>query len=463
LQGKWFITSVEVASRELTSRTILCADAIKNGWKCIISTRRSIIRNIEHIPSGVVLIKSAHNQDLEYIRLLKKHGHKIMCLDEEGLVQESFFDMIEKRTSIEGMSLVDYYFLWGGEQYNAFSQKYKSYKDKLIVVGNPRVDTWMGKYNGLYSAKVDEIQEKYGKYILIPSSFAPYNHFTGLGRSVKLWVNSGSVDRSNAMDRINYVKRHYNNYMKLIPAISSCFSDISIVMKIHPSENPDPWIKMSESVGNFHVVTTGELLEYIMGSEAVIHCGSTSSVESFLYGKPVISYCLNDEVSKHGLEIPEKVSILAKNSDHVISLLKKILKGDQELANNTDHINQYLRGLMDNYDYFSSGKIIKTLNTIDVDSSTSVDFNQIIGEEFSENFRERFVTLANPLVGLLRIGKFMPRVYKQQLRGIEYGQRKMKGLDVDTIKEKFSLISRDLEKSVEFEVSEYANDFFVIK
>ena len=141
---RWLILSLEIASRELTGKLLVCAEATRREWNCIVTTRRSIIRNINQLPIGVVLVKSAHGADFDYLKLLKEHGHKIVCLDEEGLVQRSLAEMVRVRSSENAIALVDRYMTWGKLQYEAYVNQYAKYKGKFGITGNTRADIVSG-------------------------------------------------------------------------------------------------------------------------------------------------------------------------------------------------------------------------------------------------------------------------------------------------------------------------------
>ncbi len=466
---KILIIPMEIAFRELTGRLLVCVEALKYNWSCVILTRRSLIRNISKIPQGVVLIKSAHDGDLEYMKLLSSYGHKIVCLDEEGLVQRSMDDLVRLRSSVDSMRLLDYYFVWGEAQNHAFLGEYPEHKDIIGIVGNPRVDIWQGKHNYLYGSKIHQLNQQYGSYILIPSCFAMYNHFTGFNRATDIVQSINPKSDSDSYEEevqyTKYVEKAYHNYISLIKTISEKFPGYEIVMKVHPSENPDTWIELSHSITNFNVIKSGSLLELIMGCEVMVHCGSTSAVEAYMCGKPVISYCLDAIEDNHLLEVPTFVSKHANTKKDVISLLSNILVKGKTMKNLVDVkvTNKYIKNLVGNYkSNTSSSKIIlQYLKRLNI-KETSSRFNGIVGEAYKDNWRERIVLLVNPLVSLLRIDKFMPAVYKRQIRGIEYGNRKYEGLNIDVIKNELDLITKN--EGVNYKrVIECSNDFFLIE
>ena len=466
---KLLIIPVEIAQRELTGRLLVCAEAIKHGWSCIVLTRRSLIRNIEKIPHGVALIKSAHNGDLEYIKLLSNYGHKIVCLDEEGLVQRNMDELVKYRSSIESIKLLDSYLTWGEAQRLAFVDEYPKNSDIFVVTGSTRADLWQGRYDYLYKDRVRELKQEYGEYILIPSCFAMYNHFLGFDRAADLVLSVAPGVDQDGYERelryVDYIKTAYHAYFILIKEISENFPDVNIVMKIHPSENPDPWVEYSKKIDNFFVIESGALIEVIMGCKALIHCNSTSSIEAYLYGKPVISYCLDSKEVDHLLEITTTVSRHVHSQKNVVEMLFDLIikQKPREKFTDIEMTDNYIEQLIFNYkNKINSSKLI--FKEIEKLNAKKVDLlvDNIIGDNRKDSWKEGFITLISPLITFLRINRFMPAFYKRMIKGSEYGKRKYEGLDIYTIQKEFDLISRN--ESVKYKrVTQCSDDFFLIE
>lgn len=469
IQKRWLIITIETASRELTGKLLICAEAIKRNWNCIVTTRRSIIRNIKQLPVGVVLVKSAHGADLDYIRLLKEHGHKIVCLDEEGLVQRSLEEMVRVRSSENAIALVDRYMTWGKLQYEAYVEEYAKYKGKFGITGNTRVDIWLGRHDYLFDKKVRSIREKYGQYILIPTGFAMYNHFTGFNKGVDLvrGIIADEQNKSNDYDQeytyMKYIEVVYNNYIDLVKSLSESFKHFSIVLKVHPSENPDPWIKLSRDFNNVHVIADGSFTEVMMGAEAIVHCGSSTAIESYMYGKPVISYCLNDCENEHEIEIPTAVSIKAKNKQEVIDLLTEIVinKVKREKIQNVALVNAYLEGWIENYTGDAASLLMDEIDKLNITPSTSA-FDCIKGEEFRDRKVEIVLKYIDAVVTFFKVNKFMPSYYKLRMKELEYGARKYAGFTYEVIKQEYEMIC-DHRNIVTGTVHSKSNDMFIIE
>ena len=164
LAKPWLIITIEISFRELIGKLLLCIEAKKRGWGCILASRKSICRHLGDLPKGgVFLVKSTLKNDEPYISHAINHGHKIVCLDEEGLVQTNLDDFISRRITKINFEKLSGYLVWGEKQARAIRKKIKDDYSVIRVTGHPRVDIWSGKYNYLFADEVNRIKKKYSR------------------------------------------------------------------------------------------------------------------------------------------------------------------------------------------------------------------------------------------------------------------------------------------------------------
>jgi len=122
-------------------------------------------------------------------------------------------------------------------------------------------------------------------------------------------------------------------------------------MKIHPSENPEPWINLAKSMDNLNVIEHGSLIGLIKACDVLIHCGSSSAVEAYMSDKPVISYCLDSMQDEYLLEVPTFMSRHLTNQEEVLALLSDILSGRKSFKDviDTDKAEKYISKLIFNF------------------------------------------------------------------------------------------------------------------
>ncbi len=186
IEKKWLIFTIEIVSRELQEKLIIAKEALKSDWGIIFGGRSYLLKNMKSLPKGVFFVKSASKIDIPYIYAAKFYGHKVVCLDAEGLVQYNYDYFAETRLTPEALDLIDIYFTWGDKQASVIKKKYPSLIKKIKSVGNPRIEHWRNSNN------IDsELNKKYGEnYIAFPTSFGECNHYLGLEKGLNMEINS---------------------------------------------------------------------------------------------------------------------------------------------------------------------------------------------------------------------------------------------------------------------------------
>jgi surface carbohydrate biosynthesis protein len=372
-ENKWLIFPLEIVERELNGKLLICQEAISRGWSCILGTEHEIIKALDHFPQGIFFLKGALLHELPYLRTLKKKGHKIICLDEEGLVQNSLEYLISTRSAPETVQELDATLFWGTAQCDAFKAIYPAHQDRFFVTSNPRIDIWdKRKYHDLCAESVAEIKARYGEYFIIPTSFGFYNHAMGKDGAMEIYkvgkfVTEDSVSFFEEYEE--YAKNIYYGFIELIDPLSKAFPEISIIVRPHPSENREPWDRLAENYKNVHVVFEGSVTPWLLGATAVLHCGSTTAVEAHLMGRPVISYCRGKDDLRYRLEVPAKVSINVTKQEEVLDLLSHILNGEDINAAHPEVAagRVWLKEWSDNIGtYDSSARIMDVLEKLDV-------------------------------------------------------------------------------------------------
>ena len=72
--------------REHDGKCILAHNMAIDGWYVLIAPKLELYKKLNQLPKGSFILKSAHPAETKQINLIKRLGHKIYTLDEEGLV-----------------------------------------------------------------------------------------------------------------------------------------------------------------------------------------------------------------------------------------------------------------------------------------------------------------------------------------------------------------------------------------
>ena len=94
----------------------------------------------------------------EYFKNLKNLGHKILYIDEEGLMSFNK-EFTHRRVTKKSLELIDTYFTWGSKHQSDMIDLFPDFRNKFKVVGNPRFDIIKKNSKSFYVDEVKKIKD----------------------------------------------------------------------------------------------------------------------------------------------------------------------------------------------------------------------------------------------------------------------------------------------------------------
>lgn len=378
---------VEVKSREFASRLLLSCFAAEEKFKVIFGSQSVINRNIDNFPKGVIFDKSISKNKYHKLKSKVDNGFKIVSLDEEGLSShDNKFIYLNQRISSQTLNLTSLVFTWGKDEAKIITKNYPRCKNKVKIVGNPRIDLWHSNYKEIYQKQALKYQQKFGNYILFPSNFVT-KHAKGESFLIKQAWNMGIItnkkEEKEFISLQKYLKKSFNAHINLIKKIAKKYKDITLVIRSHPSEDISAWNEV-EKLPNVRVIFEGSITPWLLGSELSIHNNCTTGLETYLLGKPVISYrpYPHPEYGKH---ISNGVSLRVKTEEEVIHHVKNILNDPDYFKENLEIWPSFKYIISISEDKFACEKIIEELIKLDWPESKEDHFSIPYLKEFIIN------------------------------------------------------------------------------
>jgi surface carbohydrate biosynthesis protein len=332
---------MEIVDRELNGNMLLASEAIKRGWQCIIGTKRPIYESLRDLPPSLFFLKSITLSDAPQIREILAAGHKVVTLDVEGLVYADLYEFVTARFHADTMDMVETIMFWGDTQRRAVVEAYPDFAKKCVTTGSPIVDFWRPEcgLQPFFDQEVKALKERFGSFILIPSSFGLPNHKMGKQASTKIIERDQMIDEKSRkaffehwMAYEEHVEKVFHRFLKMLPEISKAFSDKTIIIRPHPAEAHETWIKAAEGLDNVKVVYEGVVSSWLLASEAVLHWGCTTGIEAFLMGRPVVAYNpISADEEKYDHKLPHSVSIETRSVEECVAALKDVLARPHDL------------------------------------------------------------------------------------------------------------------------------------
>lgn len=382
MKKKWVIIRLEITTREFFSKSLLTYKLAKMGFGVIVTN--SLGKRVGRFPRGVYLVNSIYKNNYDKLKIIKKYGNSIFVLDEESLVIRNEEEYL-RRIPIENMMLVDKFFCTGLNHIKTMCKGHSSQSEKFVVTGNPRVNFLHKMFDEVESAKVDDIKNKYGDFVLLVSNFGTVNLFGSktdrvdrYNKKYKTFMQQGLLDGDSSKiefdERFSHYEEIFQSFLLLVDKIGSDYKDLKIIVRPHPAEDHKIWNDLASKYQNIFVIYEGNLTEWIKASRLVVQNGCTSAIESLFLNKYCISYrpVVNDSYDQL---LPSKVSVNFFEEQSLIGEILNVLNGGESFyADRKDEFFKVIDEYISYYDRDESvDKIIESINF----DFQGYDFNSI--------------------------------------------------------------------------------------
>ncbi|WP_174615535.1 surface carbohydrate biosynthesis protein [Virgibacillus ihumii] len=350
----WLYLPIEVKVRETDAKLLLAYYAAKEGYRVVTGDHVMVEMASEVYPKGIFFSKGySHGVRKRVITNAEHYGHTIVELDEEGLLIKPK-QYIRDRMRRDMLQLVKQEYCWGNYQKKVIHDVNPDFEQKCFVTGNLRFDLLKPKFSRIYQKEAEGIIHKYGKFVLINTRFTRYN--TPKGKQENVYFQD--------------IKALYYHFLALVKEMSVKYPRMNFIIRPHPGEDFNSYQKEFAHYKNVYIIHEGNIIKWLMAAEVVIHNGCTSGIETFLLGKPLISY-VPISSKKKGMNLPNQLGMKAASNAEVAAGLSAVLKND-----NKESFNHYEKDLYDfcewSADTYSYETILRLCSTISLPESPGV-------------------------------------------------------------------------------------------
>jgi surface carbohydrate biosynthesis protein len=350
---RWILLPIGFAlkAREFHGNAMLAFEAAERGWGVIIGSKA--IRYNAGLPRGMLIEKNIAPGTGKKIAVSLTFGQRLSACDEEGLVYNNAEEYGRRKIEKPTYDLLEMFFCWGKHQASDLVDKLGCDGEKIVIAGNPRFDLHRPELRGVFAESVDQIKREHGPFILINTKFSQYNGYYSPEAALPKMRAIGKIKtaehEAEALGQIAFHRTGFYKFMELVEEVSRRFPEYAVIVRPHPSERHDPWKAKAQTLPNVKVICEGNVVEWILASDACVHNNCTTGVESYLLGKPAVSYRpLCDP--RFDLYLPNALSAEAFDLGTVIDLVGKTLCGEQietanEAANRAAIASQFIENL----------------------------------------------------------------------------------------------------------------------
>lgn len=354
------IIPVENQVRELDPKLLLACVAARKGFVSILGSHREIDLRIASLPKSIYLNKSMTNRNLRMLEILHRLGHEIMTWDEEALVHLPPATYYSRRLCPVTIRLLSHLYAWG-EDNAALWRDYPHLPAgmPIHVTGNPRGDLLRPELRGYYKDEADALKAAHGAFILVNTNFNHVNAFFPAQNLFKPAKRAGEppafgkaavgMPRAYAEGLRDHKQAVFASFQQMIPRLDAAFPDHRIVVRPHPTENPEIYQQIARNCQNVIVTNEGNIVPWLMATRAVVHNGCTTGLEAYMLQVPAVSYrtAVDDAYDMGFYRLPNLVSHQCFTLDAFLQTMTRILNGELGAADGDERAalaDQYLAG-----------------------------------------------------------------------------------------------------------------------
>ena len=267
-------------------------------------------------PDYLIINHGRKNKDFSsgidmLIKFAKDNSIGIFVLDTEGGLN---FNKIYKKDINQSVKSIDKYFLWGKDKLKLVNPLYKH---KFKVTGHPKYDLYnISKYNTKNRSKIVKKLSK--NYILIITSFVNLIPEKGIKKDIINFKNN-KVSPEFTKKGVKEYTNDFSKSIELFEFIISKNKKQNFVIRTHPFEDINFYIKKFKKYPNVKIENKGDIFFYIINSKLLINHSCQTSFEAVLAKKE----CFN--ISNYYNERTKDLKKITKNITDKY-FLNKLLK-----------------------------------------------------------------------------------------------------------------------------------------
>jgi surface carbohydrate biosynthesis protein len=330
---------IETLSRELDGRLLLASRLLRHHVPVVIGQQWLMYQNLAGgYPPGSVLLKGLNRIQAGVAMHLAGRGNICFACDEEALSlsSEDFMSRDIFPSMAESCALI---FAQGDFHRRALINRTGCSADKVVSVGNARLDLLRPTFRKFHDREVAQIKERLGDFVL-------FNTNTGVVHSAwgseeeheQVMIRTGWLDekepwtfdmhrRTVTLDHINY-----DLTKRTIRALASEDPSLKIVLRPHPAESTDAWLTDFTDLPNVEVIRDGNVVAMILASRLVLHTGCTTGVEAMLLGHPTMSIRPDDpEQDQWRWFVSNHINPVAIGAGEAVAKTRRFLAGTLDL------------------------------------------------------------------------------------------------------------------------------------
>ena len=391
---KNFILLVEVLARELPASVLLGTCLTARGHNVWLIEKDRFRRSPASFHPSIVLEKGMTRGCLARFRAIRRAGHVLAVMSQEGLTYRSGDDYIERRICYETAKYVDYLFFWGEREKQDLA-KLVSLVPQAKVTGNPRFDLLHPRFRKAWMKEELEIKHEHGDFVLFTSRFSAVNHFRrSLAQTVDRRKQQYTGRAGESLpQRLKLLDRLLADYVSVIGAMAARFRDLKFIVRPHPMEDTALWEAHFADRANVIICKDGTAIPWLSAARCVIHNCCTTGIEAHILGKPVTEF-YSSEIPRSEFDptLPGEVTGVCETTDELAAWIEVCMKGEPTNSDRRACVDDLIAYHLHNYKQPDAHSQIATaLESLQAPGLWAKLQNTVSGEHSPKKMQKRYI------------------------------------------------------------------------
>ncbi len=351
---------VETINRELDYRLALAVMAARPDNRIYIGMHDALMRLARRVRGGVYLGKDVirpHFPDaLDDYHLLKEQDFVLIHFDTEGAIypgsERRWRQILCQRLDPRHLDAEDYICTWGDFQRDVYRDLEPACRENIRTTGHPRFDLYRRRWRSFYEPDARRLRARFGDFLLVNTNMARANN--RLGPDFVFSAYNGfhphQLDsRLQAVHEWAYKNEKLSHFVRLVHRLHIVFPELPIIVRPHPSEDPDFYRLVFRGLSSVQVLHEGPVAPWLLASRCMIHDGCTTGLEAYLGEARIINYRPVDDPLQE-LFLPNQFGVRCEKEDEVIDCLVELMCGEDRRTpfDNPTLIDHRARRLVNN-------------------------------------------------------------------------------------------------------------------
>ncbi len=190
-----------------------------------------------------------------------------------------------------------------------------------------------------FKIDAERLRKKYGDFILINTNFSNVNAFVSslnlflpankTGEEPKFGRGAVGMSREYAEGLRDFKQAVFEDIKNTIPVLEKAFPKINIVVRPHPTENPQVYRDIAAQCERVFVTNEGNVIPWLMATKVLVHNSCTTGVEAYIMKVPAVTYMAsrNEYYDNGYYRLPNTLSYRCLDLKQLQETLEMILKG----------------------------------------------------------------------------------------------------------------------------------------